>query len=57
MKRSTMISEKISSFMEEGKMIKSSKTNLLLIERIIDFIDNEFPEKKKIKKLSKYWKN
>jgi len=57
MKRSTMISEKISSFMEEGKMIKSSKTNLLWIERIIDFIDNEFPEKKKIKKLSKDWKN
>ena len=50
MKLGTMILEKINSFIDEGKAIKSSKSNLLWIQRIIDFIDNEFPKKSKYQK-------
>ena len=39
-KRKKIIFEKLRSFIEEGKMFRSSKSNLLWIERIIDFIDN-----------------
>jgi len=41
-----IILKKLVSFMEEINLFKTSRSNLLLIERIIDFIDNEFPKKK-----------
>ncbi len=53
MKRGTMIFEKLRFFMEEEKLLTSSKSNLLWIERIIDFIDNEFPKNKKYQKTIK----
>jgi len=53
MKRGTIIFEKLRSFIEEGKMLISSKSNLLWIERIIDFIDDEFPKNKKYQKIIK----
>lgn len=49
--RGTIIFEKLSYFMEEAKILKSYRSNLLWIERIIDFIDNEFPKNKKYQKM------
>ena len=51
MDRGALIFKKLKFFMEEGKMLISSKSNLLWIERIIDFIDNEFPKNKKFQKM------
>ena len=48
--RGTKIFEKLNSFIEEGKMINSSEGNLLWIERILDFINNELPQKQKYQK-------
>lgn len=49
--RRTKIIEKIESFIQDGKTLSSYKGNLLWIKRIIDFIDNEFPKKKKYQKI------
>lgn len=49
--RRSKILEKISSFADEGKILNSIRSDLLWIKRIIDFIDNEFPKKKKYEKI------
>ena len=41
MERGALIFEKLKFFMEEGKLLVSSKSNLFWIERIIDFINSE----------------
>ena len=51
MDRGALIFNKLKFFMEEGKMLISSKSNLLWIERIIAFIDNEFPKNKKYQQM------
>jgi len=53
LKRDIIILKKLKSFIEEIGLFKSSKSNLFLIERIIDFIDNEFPKNKKYQKIIK----
>ncbi len=51
MERGALIFEKLKFFMEEGKLLVSSKSNLFWIERIIDFIDSEFPKNKKFQQM------
>ncbi|KKL18980.1 hypothetical protein LCGC14_2470090, partial [marine sediment metagenome] len=49
--RKKKILKKIESFIVDGKSIITSRDSLMWIRRIIVFIDNEFPRKKKYQEI------